>query len=179
MENSPKRKASEDDVEKLGLILSRGRLTNDQFKRLVHAMVSNIDESELTIDDGSSEAKLKRFLEISTHMRPKSAGRDTYKYVRFMIEWAKVTDNPHLHSYLAGLQDGALLNKADRTKKAANGRIKIGQLSKEKVLAASANWRHLSKERAAEKIAAIAGVGLSTGRVRRMLSELFPGESWR
>lgn len=66
---------------------------------------------------------------------------------------------------------------ADSVKRAAKGRRLIGATSRGKVAASAKNYQHLSKESAAPAIAA--NVGLSPATVRRYLTELFPGDSWK
>jgi hypothetical protein len=66
--------------------------------------------------------------------------------------------------------------RASRVARASNGRRLIGASSREKVAGAAQVYRHLSREKAAMEIAN--DVNLSSGTVRRYLSELFPGDKW-
>jgi hypothetical protein len=97
-----------------------------------------------------------------------------------------------LHSYLMGVQHKEESQrrrskwriKAMATKKqkpniepAVRVRRLIGAASRGRVRAQATTRKHLSKERAAAEISD--AVGLSTGTIKRYLSELFPGDNWK
>lgn len=101
--------------------------------------------------------------------------------------WAKESESVVLRAFAKGYAFGkenehnsnlrmAARRKQRSTKIAAQGRKLIGHNSKLKVKKAAENLRHKSKEAAAYEISAT--VGLSPGRVRQLLSELFPGRKW-
>jgi hypothetical protein len=78
------------------------------------------------------------------------------------------------HGYLLALHDALHTN----VQRGANGRRLIGSASRERVRrAALAQPSSQSKEQAAPAIAE--AVGLAPGTVRKMLSDLFPGSSWK
>lgn len=84
--------------------------------------------------------------------------------------------------FLRGIAFGHSLNTelADRdaegVRRAAHGRRLIGASTRERVRAEAEKHRHLSKGTAAFEIAA--KIQLSPDRVRKLLSEIFPGDSW-
>lgn len=63
-----------------------------------------------------------------------------------------------------------------RVRIGANARREIGEQTRQRVRAAASAYQHLSRERAAAEIAD--KVGKSPATVRRMLSEIFPGDTW-
>lgn len=103
--------------------------------------------------------------------------------------WAMRTASPLGITYVVGFMQGRLnqIAKAKfRLKLAAKkpnigaaiqGRRLIGANSREKVRVQASIWKHLSKESAAAEISD--AIGLSSGTVRRYLSELFPGDDWK
>lgn len=76
-----------------------------------------------------------------------------------------------------GSLKGIRATKGHEPIKATNGRRLIGQLSRAKVVHAVEPFRHLSKEKAADKIKDI--VNLDAGTIRRILIKEFPGDKWR
>lgn len=109
-----------------------------------------------------------------------------------LYRWSQTTENKFGTAYSLGHKDGHTLGSFFTTKRAkerkskstmravanaATGRCLIGESSKEKIKKeASFLAGKMSKEAAAYKIAP--RVGLSPGRVRQLLSKLFPGRSW-
>lgn len=93
-------------------------------------------------------------------------------------EWrkAKVIANVHwCDGYLTAVKNQGL----ESSRHGAEGRRRIGAMSKEKVRDAAAVHRAagISKEKAAPDIAQ--AVSLSPSTVRKLLSELFPGSEWK
>lgn len=78
--------------------------------------------------------------------------------------------------YVHGVAAGARAAKKENASLATSKRVVIGMMSRDRVWSAAQEFRSLSKERAAPKIAE--RVGLSPGTVRRYLSTLFPGDDW-
>lgn len=84
--------------------------------------------------------------------------------------------------FLLGVLQGFNMNttlqdeRAEQARRATNGRRLIGASTRERVRVAAEHHRHLKKGDAAFEIAP--KVGLSHDRVRKLLSELFPGDSW-
>lgn len=81
-------------------------------------------------------------------------------------------------SCVAGILAGIDSTGRRTTSAGAEGRRKIGEGTRERVRLAAAHLRgRVSKEEAAAQIAKTVGKGAAT--VRRHLSSLFPGDSWR
>lgn len=78
--------------------------------------------------------------------------------------------------YIFGFLHALGMVATANARRAANGRRKIGNLSMERVRAAAVQHFHQTKFDAAVDIAP--KVGLSAGRVQKMLTALFPGDSW-
>ena len=107
---------------------------------------------------------------------------------RIMLQWlANESTIPFLRGFCVGFKLGeeneryAAENRAERrktssVKRAVRGREMIGWKTKKRIEAAAPLFRHLTKEGASYEIAKV--VGLSPGRVRQLLSELYPGKKW-
>ena len=77
-----------------------------------------------------------------------------------------------LSGYLAALASA----NSFRVKRGAKVRRTQGDATRERVKAASSEYRHLPRDTASVHISE--AVGKSPGTIRRLLSELFPGEQW-
>lgn len=107
--------------------------------------------------------------------------------IAILYWWSKSSNNLTLQAFAKGYSFGKeneahnneqrlARKKLKSTKSAAQGRKAIGWNTKLKVRTAAENFRHKSKEAAAYEISEL--VGLSPGRVKQLLSELFPGKEW-
>ncbi|MNV12914.1 hypothetical protein D3C71_1035390 [compost metagenome] len=77
-----------------------------------------------------------------------------------------------LAGYLAALH----ATNSFRVKRGAQSRRAQGDVTRDRVKLVAKQYTHLSRESAAFQIADV--VGKSSGTIRRLLSELFPGEEW-
>lgn len=82
----------------------------------------------------------------------------------------------HLRVQLAGYLAALDAVNAFRVKRGAKSRRAQGDVTRERVKSAARRYTHLSRESAAVQIAD--EVGKSSGTIRRLLSELFPGDRW-
>lgn len=80
--------------------------------------------------------------------------------------------------YVSGYLRAMLDMRAANSRRGANGRRLIGTTTREKARAAAEQFRGKhSRESAAPMVAEL--IGKSPATVRKLLSELFPGEAWR
>ncbi len=91
--------------------------------------------------------------------------------------WVNRSANPFAAAYRMGAANSNHELIQANVKRAANGRRLIGATTREKVRLEAIKHRHKSKEQAAADMAA--NVNLSIGHIKRLLSDLFPGDSWR
>jgi len=84
--------------------------------------------------------------------------------------------------FMLGVLQGFNMNTAlqderdAQVRRAAQGRRLIGASTRERVRAAAEQHRHLTKGEAAFEIAE--EIAMSPDRVRKLLSEIFPGPEW-
>ena len=90
--------------------------------------------------------------------------------------WLLETPNPFAKVYKLGSVHRNRLNGLFNSGRAANGRRLIGATTRNRVRAEAAKRMHLTKGAAAYEIGS--AINLSPDRVRKLLSELFPGDSW-
>lgn len=116
----------------------------------------------------------------------------TYSFAAWALyRWARLTNNKFGIAYSLGHNNGhtvgsyyttersKLKRKKSATKavnNATKGRRLIGETTKERIRRAAKEHMHQSKTDAAPEIAR--KVGLSSGRVQRLLSVIFPGDTW-
>lgn len=93
-------------------------------------------------------------------------------------DFVRVLDILQRHIYeFAGFCEGLSFARQRQTSAAVGGRKQLGKKSREQVrLEASAYAGKLTREQAAQRIAE--RVFLGPARVRRLLSEIFPGKEW-
>ena len=92
-------------------------------------------------------------------------------------QWTIQSANSYAEVYKLGHRHGRSLIRGSFAKRAAGGRKAIGRRTAHRVVAAVEPFRHLSREAAA---AAIAGsVGLSVERIKKILTDEFPGMAWK
>lgn len=97
--------------------------------------------------------------------------------LRFIfLKWVGRSQNVFASAYKAGFRDGRSQANLSRVRQAANGRKLIGSATREKVRTSAKNYMHLAKDDAAHAIAT--DIGKSSGRVRKLLAQLFPGNEW-
>lgn len=132
--------------------------------------------------------EIKFFEELLTISESKNL-TPAAKKIRVLILnlWMKKSTNPIIllfsRCYSLGKEIGAhdteyrsLILAARTTRTASKKRKLLGWKTKLKVKKAAEGLRHKSKEAAAVEIAE--KIGLSPGRVRHLLSEIFPGNEW-
>lgn len=98
-----------------------------------------------------------------------------YKEAIFLT-WASKSPNVFADAYRLGYRHSLKLARIDNARRAANGRRLIGSTTRENVKREAVKLMHLKKGPAAYEIAS--KINLSPDRVRKLLSELFPGDSW-
>lgn len=82
----------------------------------------------------------------------------------------------HLRVQLSGYLAALDSVNSFRVQRGAKSRRAQGDVTRERVKLVARRFNHLSRESAAVEIAG--EVGKSSGTIRRLLSELFPGEQW-
>lgn len=82
----------------------------------------------------------------------------------------------HLRLQLAGYLAAINATNAFRVSRGAKVRRTQGNATRDRVKSVARRYTHLSRESAAVQIAE--EIGKSSGTVRRLLSELFPGDQW-
>lgn len=92
------------------------------------------------------------------------------------ITWVSKSPNVFAGAYKLGYRHNSKLTGIDNARRAANGRRLIGATTRENVKREAAKHMHLNKGAAAYEISS--KINLSPDRVRKLLSELFPGDSW-
>lgn len=96
---------------------------------------------------------------------------------RLFQSWVELSTNSFAIAYRLGAANCSRELIQANVKRAANGRRLIGATTREKVRLEAIKHRHKSKEQAAADMAE--DVNLSIGHVKRLLSDLFPGDSWK
>ena len=125
---------------------------------------------------GNLQAEFETFQAFNRKIDPKEYLLKSMLKISF-AHWAAESPNSFAITYRRGRADERKTIATKNAKRATKGRQEIGAASRDRVRKASADYRHLSKELAAPKIAEAAN--LSPGTVRRYLSELFPGVEWK
>jgi hypothetical protein len=82
----------------------------------------------------------------------------------------------HLRVQLSGYLAALDAVNSFRVKRGAKSRRAQGDVTRERVKLVAKRFNHLSRESAAVQIAE--EIGKSSGTIRRLLSEIFPGEQW-
>ena len=165
-------------MEKLYEILAQGTLTREQAKKFMVALAESVirgENSELVTD---LTKELRDFTFVSKLVKRKEKRYLSDKEFMFFSSWVTRSKNSYARAYVLGANDGRNLKSATMTMKAANGRRLIGARTRDKVSSAALALKHLTKEEAAEILSSSSNIGLSTGSVRRLLSQLFPGDEW-
>lgn len=90
--------------------------------------------------------------------------------------WLKGTPNRFAKIYKLGVAHEAKRSGMRAARRATNGRRLIGATTRERVRTEAEKRMHLTKGAAAYEIGT--AINLSPDRVRRLLSELYPGKSW-
>jgi hypothetical protein len=150
-------------------------LTPEEKVKLALAMVEGlIRGDELSV--GDLERQYKGFQALS---RPSSPENEQMLALREFVfrRWAMRSTNTYAVAYRLGDAMASKRIKSKSIMKAVTGRRLIGSASRAKVQKQAEQFRHMSKDSAAPKIANI--VGLSPGTVRRYLTELYPGQDWK
>lgn len=104
-------------------------------------------------------------------------GSNPHGYMEALfLTWVSMSPNVFAGAYKLGYRHNAKLTGLDNARRAANGRRLIGATTRESVKREAAKHMHLNKGAAAYEIAS--KINLSPDRVRKLLSQLFPGDSW-
>ena len=92
------------------------------------------------------------------------------------LTWVSKSPNVFAAAYKMGYRQSLKFARIDNARRATNGRRLIGATTRENVKKEAAKHMHLNKGAAAYEISS--KINLSPDRVRKLLSELFPGDSW-
>ena len=149
-------------------------------------------ESEKLNGVGSIAEQQSLFEEFVKISRRKKGGGFDLLSKMLLSKWSSKSKNVFAVSYSIGHEDGnvngSYFSKQRETKKqskvtkkrvneASNTNRSRGLDTRTKIIAAAAKFRHLSRDDASHHIAA--EVHKSAGRVRQLLSEIFPGDEWK
>ena len=108
------------------------------------------------------------FIEVAYNKNPEGNG-----YLDQMFHFVVVKVH-YVRGYLRAMLD----TRAANSRRGANGRRLIGATTREKARTAAEQFRGKhSRESAAPMVAEL--IGKSPAHVRKLLSELFPGDAWR
>ena len=122
------------------------------------------------------EKEFINFQAFSEASKSKCKEKDFMNSVFFDI-WVASSPNTFAVVYRQGGINALAKNTRRIVKTAAEGRVRIGVTSRAKVADAAKQFRSLSKEGAAIKMAKI--VNLEPATIRRYLVEMFPGDKWK
>lgn len=92
--------------------------------------------------------------------------------------WIRASDNSYAKIYKLGWERGIAEIRAISVRRATNGRRLLGATTRSKVAKEAEKIRHkMTKEDASYVIAEV--VKKNSGTVKRYLTELFPGDTWK
>lgn len=149
-------------------------------------------ESESLNGVGSIADQQALFEELVRRSRRKKGGGFDILSKMLISKWSTKSKNVFAISYSIGHEDGNINGSHFSKQREANKQTKVtkkrvneasntnrnrGLDTRNKIITAAAKFRHLSRDDASHHIAA--EVHKSAGRVRQLLSEIFPGNEWK
>lgn len=153
----------------------KGSTHTEEWMELVEVCVAGFIERDMGLRDSNS---LEREIEIFTRMSSLiDFASEKYAFADYIFSsWLFATPNPFAKAYLLGTKHAIKRNGIFASRRAANGRRLIGETTRNRVRAEAEKRMHLTKGAAAYEIGS--AINLSPDRVRKLLSEIFPGDSW-
>ena len=152
-----------------------GKTYAEEWIELVEAIAEKWAERDLSLrSQNSMEREFEIFTKMCSHL---NFSANDYPFSDTIFSsWVMKSPNPFANAYMLGVKHQRKRHGMFSSRRAANGRRLIGATTRDRVRAEAEKHKHLTKGAAAYAIGT--AINLSPDRVRKLLSELFPGDSW-